>query len=289
MNILILGATGYLGYNICESLLTEGNSVSCIVRTKSNITVVKQLIDLGADIYYKENGIKSILSDNTFDWIINTTCVYKQNEEGYMDMLNANLMFPLEVLNYSSYMGKSRFMTIGTGLPKDFNMYSYTKYSLSEFGKRLCAENHMLFIELRAEMFYGKNEPPNRFLQMCINKMLHNEKLELTDGTQLRDIMRIEDLLQAVQVLLQQQNLQEGYYVYEVGTGQAVSIREIVKYMYARLQSQSEIVFGAIPSRMNEPDCVANITALKEIGFHPQYSWREGLDKLIEEKRAGQP
>lgn len=287
MKVLVLGATGYLGSNLCDYLLEQKIDVSCIVRISSDNNAVLRLKNKNVTVYYKEDGIKSILGgENRFDWVINTTCVYRQNENGYIDMLNANLIFPLEVLNYASAQPGTKFLTIGTGLPKDFNMYSYTKYSLSEFGKKLCEDGRLLFCELRAELFYGKNEPENRFLQMCYRKLSSDERLELTEGTQLRDIMRIEDLMQAVSCVMTYLAPRDyGYYVYDVGTGNAVSIRDIVKYMSQKLQSKSEIVFGAVPSRNNEPDCIANITALRDMGYEPKYSWRAGIDKIIEENK----
>lgn len=284
MKILILGATGYLGYHITKHFIGKSYQVTCIVRNCSSEKMVAALQEMGAEIFYKENGIRAMLRQNEFDWIVNATCVYNQNEDGYIDMLNANLIYPLEVLNYASFLKNAKFITIGTGLPKNFNMYSYTKYELTDFGKKFCEEGDMLFCEVRAELFYGQEEPPGRFMQMCINKLIAEEELALTDGKQKRDIIRIEDLIHAVDCIMAAlAQTPSGYYVYETGIGEAVSIRDIVCYMAEKSGSNAKLSFGAVPARKNEPDCVADITELKNIGFRPQYSWKSGIDKLIKE------
>lgn len=74
----------------------------------------------------------------------------------------------------------------------------------------------------------------------------------------------------------------KGYKEIPIGTGEAPSIREIVEFVHTETQSNSQICFGAIPMRPNEPDCVADISKLKEMGFSCQYSWKTGLQKMIQ-------
>lgn len=289
MKILILGGTGYLGYHLLGHFIAHGHEAVCIVRECSNQQMVQSLRERGGIIYYKEDGLKTVFQDNEFDWIINATCVYNQNEGGYIDMLNANLIYPLEVLNYAALKNNARFITIGTGLPENFNMYSYTKHCLSDFGKRFSEEVTMLFCEMRAQLFYGCEEPSNRFMQMCVTKLLQGEDLQLTAGRQKRDIIRVEDLIYAIECVMRAlKDTKAGYYIYETGTGESVSIREIVTYMAESIQSESKLNFGTVPYRENEPDCEADITALKEIGFVPQYTWKKGIEKLIKEKMGDQ-
>ena len=53
--------------------------------------------------------------------------------------------------------------------------------------------------------------------------------------------------------------------------------------MKQKTKSESKICFGAVPMRNGEPDCVADTTKLKEIGYVCKYSWKEGIDKMIKE------
>ncbi len=145
MNILILGATGYLGGNIASSLVKQGHHVICTVRQTSDIS---RLIDI--------SGIKLISSDpaqieltfrqEKIDWVINGVCTYHPNASLYGDMLESNVIFPLSVLNLAIKYGIMNYMTMGTGLPAGFNVYSFTKAKFSDFGRFLSEKDPKIAI-----------------------------------------------------------------------------------------------------------------------------------------------
>ena len=106
--------------------------------------------------------------------------------------------------------------------------------------------------------------------------MVLNEKLELTSGDQKRDIIRVEDIVGIIASILQS-NYLKGYKALQVGTGEQHSIRTMIEYMKEQLHSSSELLFGAIPNRIGEPDTMSDITWLKELGYNLKYSYFEGL------------
>lgn len=168
-------------------------------------------------------------------------------------------------------------MTIGTGLPENFNVYSFTKAKFSDFGKFLSIKDGINFADLRLEMFYGgENEPDSRFMRSCRLKMMNNEPVDLTEGTQLRDIVRVEDVLEIILKLLESDYVR-GYKILPIGSGEQHSIREIMEYMKESIGSTSELKFGAVPIRDREPDTLADISWYKDIDYTLKYSFFDGL------------
>lgn len=281
MNILILGATGYLGGNIAKKLAGEGHHLYCVIRNVGkidNLRGIEGIEFISNDI----NQIEMTLKQKSIDWIINGVCTYKSNDSLYADMIESNIIFPLSVLNLAIKCGVKNYMTMGTGLPDDFNVYSFTKNKLSDFGRFLSENDGINFLDLKLEMFYGgNNEPDLRFIKSTKTKLLSNEKVLLTEGTQKRDIVRIEDIVNIVSYLIRK-SLITGYRILPVGTGEQHSIRDIVSFMKEEIDSKSELCFGAVENRKGgEPDTVADISWLDEIDYKPQYGFWDGLKEYM--------
>lgn len=275
MNILLLGATGYLGGNIVYKLVEEGHSLTCVVR-KTSIT--KRIEDLHVTFISNDlDEIDGFLRHNKIDWVINSVCTYTANNTLYGDMFSSNIIFPLGILNLALKHGVKNYITIGTSLPEETNLYSFTKNKFGEFGKYLCKNDGINFADLKLEMFYGGLfEPDNRFLPSCKIKLKKNENIKLTAGTQKRDIIRVEDVVGIIACLIKSGYL-HGYMSLPVGTGEHHSIREILEYMRSATRSKSELLFGAIPTRACEPDTIADVSWYADIGYKLQFDFFYGL------------
>ena len=197
-------------------------------------------------------------------------------------MFASNLSFPLNILNLGIKYNVKKFLTIGTTLSSEVNVYSFSKNKFAEFGKYLSEYGQIDFIELKLEMFYGgEHETNERFIKNCLLKLKKNEPLKLTDGTQIRDMIRVEDVVEVIVKILKETDW-KGYYQISLGYGEAHSIRETVEYMKKRMHSNSELQFGALPMRQGERDSVADISWLEEMGYQFKYTWATGLDKELE-------
>ena len=81
-------------------------------------------------------------------------------------------------------------------------MYSFSKKMFSEFGRFYAEKHGIIFNSLLLEMFYGADEPKNRFLPSIISKMINGEPVETTLGTQHRDIISSDDIVNAILLVL---------------------------------------------------------------------------------------
>ncbi len=289
MKILLLGATGYLGSNIAAALTDEGHDVSCVVRSLSKAKILHNVRLVMNDHTLIENELHS----TNYDWVINSVCCYKQNNSFYEDMFEANLSFPLRILNMAVKNHVRNFMTIGTSLPDNFNMYSFTKSKLSEIGKYISEHEGMInFAEMKLEMFYGiyhkcrggaNNFIYDRFIQQTVRKLASGEDVKLTKGTQKRDIVHVSDVVNIILRVLGM-NLQ-GFRQFPVGTGENHSIREIAEFLHSYMNSSSRIEFGALPQREGEPDTLADVKWYEEIDYKLKYSFFDGLKDECERIR----
>ncbi len=277
MTVLVLGGTGYLGGNIVDRLVRANHAVICTVRPDSDCSRLQLSSGQVTLISSRLEQVEITLRNTKVDWVINGVCTYNQNKSLYGDMLESNVIFPLGVLNCAIKYGVRNFMTMGSSLPSDLNVYSFTKSKFGEFGEFLSHRDPLNFIELKLEMFYGGLfEPDSRFLKSCKNKLQHNETLQLTEGVQKRDLVRVEDVVEIIMKFLERDN-STGFHSYDVGSGEQHSIREIVEFLKDTYKSESKLEFGAIPSRIGEPDTLSDTSWMKELGYTPKFSFWEGL------------
>lgn len=282
MNILLLGGTGYLGEKVIGRLLTEDHTIVCTKRKSSNISrfkdkTIKWVLD-------SDEEIARVIENNAFDCVINLVCAYGDGIQIYDKLIESNLQFPLKVLNIAANAGIKRFITIGTGIPDYFNMYSFTKKMFGEFGQFYSSKQGIDFYDLKVEMFYGADEPPERFLSIVINKMLNDEVVNITLGTQKRDIIFVDDVVNAVVGMLDADL--KGYQLIPVGSGVAPSISEVVDYIREITGSSSVINKGAVPMRNGEPDCIADISKISKLLVWNPVFWKDGIYRMITEMKT---
>ena len=212
MNILILGANGYLGSKIAHALYNRKVNIVCAKRAGSDLARLSDLMNADSVklIPATVEAIESALQYTQFDWVLNMACNYGRNNGLYDGVLEANIEFPLKILDKVVEKGGRKFLTIGTGLPDRFNMYSFSKKIFSELGKFYTEKYDMEFYNLKLEMFYGSDEPRNRFIPHLIHNMLEGNDINVTIGTQHRDIISVNDIINVILKIIDGQYTGEG-------------------------------------------------------------------------------
>lgn len=282
MNILVLGGNGYLGSKVVNYLFCEGHKITCTKRETSDISRLqgKKFNWIPASV----EAVEVAMGYEQFDWVINMACNYGRSTVLYDNVLEANIEFPLRVLNKAVEYKVKNFLTIGTGLPERLNMYSFSKSMFSSFGAFYAEKQGINFYDLKLEMFYGADEPSDRFISSVVHDMLIGRVVNTTLGTQKRDIIWVEDIVTAVAMVIHA-NI-PGYHEISVGTGDAPSVSEIVEYIWEETGFRSKLQKGAVPMRENEPDCVADTSFLSGIGKWSPVDWKTGLHRMIEDVRS---
>ena len=162
------------------------------------------------------------------------------------------------------------------------NLYSLTKKQFAELGTFFHKKGEIKFVNLLLESFYGIDEPKNRFITRSILQLKSNQDLLLTKGTQKRDYIFIDDVVD-IMYFLSTCVINEDVCDISVGTGIASAIKEIVLFLHRETDSESNLKFGAIEMREHEPSTVANLSVIRQLGYSkPLIHWQDGMKKLIE-------
>jgi nucleoside-diphosphate-sugar epimerase len=289
MRILLTGITGYLGSKLASFLLANGFYVVGLKRRSSSLDKIEKLLP-HIKLYDWEDWdfFKSLIQCEQFDVVIHTATNYGRQGEGLNELINSNVVIPTTLLDFASTCGIKFFINTDTTLDKMLNPYALSKSQFSDWGKYLAQKEKICFINLKLEHFYGPGDDKTKFISYLVSSCLKNiPELNLTNGEQFRDFIYIDDLLSAFKILLERMNsFNLGFREIEVGSGSAVTIRQVVNIIHNLTHSVTKLNFGALPYRALETMMSkADTTVLMSFDWECSYDIEAGLNKMIELER----
>ena len=169
--------------------------------------------------------------------------------------------------------------------PKGF--YSITKRAAEQLLISYCETFGMNYRILRLPNVLGETDTKvskkKNALQYMLRQVQNNETLSLYDGGHaVRDFLYVDDVVQAINLILQKGNLNE---IYNIGSGESVSVRTCIDYAIEKSGSTSKIEVIE-PAKFHKVVQTVNMeidnTKIKELGFLPKYTIYDIIDRLLE-------
>jgi len=284
--VLITGGTGFLGSALLHKLVLSGDYR--LVVLKRSTSKLARVHDLCAEANVKwydidKVNLEHVFSENVFDTIIHCATNYGRGKTDVLDVVTANLLLPLKLLQLGIKHGVRTFVNTDTVIDKRVNYYSLSKKQFLEWLQG--ASDKIQCLNISLEHFYGPFDDESKFTTMIIHKLLRNEpSIALTRGEQKRQFIYIDDVVEAfVTVLNHKESLNRSYAAFEVGTSESVSIRDFVlKARDIVGNSETQLDFGAVAYRENElMESRTDISALRNLGWEPRISLDQGIRKTI--------
>ncbi len=291
-NILITGATGFLGSRVLEMLVERGYGAVVLKRSFSDTwRIGKGLLGKVAAYDIDKTGLEKPFAENRIDAVVHTATSYGRSGESASRIAETNLLFPLKLLELALANKAGAFINTDTVLPESLNFYAMSKRQFAAYAKKLCGGRgcRMKFINLGLEHMYGPKDNGTRFVPRLINAMLSGEpSIDLTEGRQRRDFIYIDDVAGAYATVLSSiGKFGEGFSELDVGTGKPIEIRELAMLVKELCNAKTELLFGAIPYREGEVmESTAKSGRLRELGWKANTNIKEGLEKTIEWSRG---
>ena len=297
MKYLITGGAGFIGSHLVEELIKRNNEVVVIdnfsTGRKTNLDSIKskKLKIIKSDIskYIKiEKHFKNV--DKVFHLAALADIVpsiedpysyFDSNVLGTLNVLRASLKYRIKKLVYSA--SSSCY-----GIPENYptNEHSTIKpqypYALTKWmGEELVLHWSKLYklncTSLRLFNVYGTKSRTSgtygaMFGVFLAQKIYGKPFTIVGDGEQKRDFTYVSDVVQA---FLKASKAKEPGKIFNVGSGETVSINKVVSYL------KGKKVF--IKKRPGEPDVTfADIKMIKnELKWSPKISIKQGIELLI--------
>jgi len=293
MRVLITGPSGFIGTHCLRRLLKEDCEIHAVNRTRAaeyNDRVTWHAADL-RDAAQAVAIIARVRPTHLLHgaWVA-TPKVYGHSPENI-----AWLQSSIALVGAFGEHGGIRFVGMGSsaeyapavGLPciedatpiRPATIYGKCK-AACWLGVQAAAQQHG-FSSAWGRLFlpYGPGDPPQRLVPTVIASLCSGQPVQITHGAKKRDFIYAPDAADLFVRLL----LAPGNGAFNIGTGQATTIRFVVEYLAARYGKPELLHLGAIAPLPGEPPFL--VADMQKV--HDQLSWpaptdiRSGLDQIL--------
>ena len=300
MKILISGGVGFIGSNLCLSLVKDGHEVYVIddCSTGKNWEEIKKIVHRAERLNIASHVIPTRVFCN-LEVVFNL--VGRTSHSGSMmcPILDAesNLMAPLKILDLvKQFSPEAKVIYTGTRgqygkiLQNPVNEnHPINPLDINGINKYAAEQQHILYHKyygmktfgLRLTNVFGPRhqmDTPDGVLNWFIAQALRNEPIRVSEA--LRDALYIDDCIEALKATMYLDDKYAGE-VFNIGSGTSISLEEYVKIInkyvplnYTLLKKENKLEIGTY---------VANISKFKNAsGWEPKCDLTESIKKTID-------
>jgi len=305
MNILVTGATGFVGSHLCRALVNRGYRVYGTTKS-GNTERIRDILGnenfklIKIDLTNKEEMHK--LPKN-IDVIYHNASLLPRKAENFNDYLVNNVLSTHNLLEYATKISNIKlFIQSSTcSVYVDVNdktitehtkenpvsYYGITKYFSDEL-VRLYSNNHKFkSVILRYTIVYGKDETRS-MVYRYYTIATRNEDILLNKeiSKKYRNVVHIDDVISANICAIEKIDNLPDFGVYLIGSKNSERVIDIVNKIIKYSNSKSKIVLTD-DGYYNTMDSIIDLSkAEKILGYKPM-TIEEGIKKYIKEVRGG--
>jgi nucleoside-diphosphate-sugar epimerase len=299
MRCLVTGASGHLGSYLVRRLLRDGHEVTGLVRRESDLWRLEdvpsrlQLIygDLAA-VDLMSGEIKAAAPDVVFHlaWF-GVASPYRDDPR----QVDCNLMGTVRLLRRAQEAGCRCWVGLGsqaeygvcTGILHEdvpthpVTLYGAVKLSAGLLTRQLCRLGGTRYVWLRLLATYGPKDDERHLIPSVIRQLLAGQRPSLTSGEQRWDYLYVED---GAEALYQAAFTPQVEGVFNLGSGEAHRVRDIVEQIRDMIDPSLPLGFGELPDQPLQLQ--ADIARLKQAtGWVPRVTLADGLRRTVEWQR----
>ncbi|TVX97066.1 NAD-dependent epimerase/dehydratase family protein [Cohnella terricola] len=289
MNILVTGATGFLGSYLIKALLQKDHNIAIVKRSFSNLSRVGEILHAVKSFDVDLTSISEIVEQFNPHAVIHLATNYGKNGASTSEVFNDNIIFPLQIMENlqpgTYFINTDTYFNNNNSYKYSYlNSYCLSKKYFLETAQSYIASKQLVLINARLEHIYGPLDDPSKFTMNIIRQLYDNQSpIALTLGEQRRDFIYVDDVVSAyLNIIESLPSLSGNYSEFQIGTGDTCSIRHFVELSKELCASTSELLFGKLPYRENEIlTSEANISSLVGLGWRPRVDLKEGIIRMV--------
>lgn len=313
-HILVTGGAGFIGSNLCEALLKNGNKVRCLdnfstgkrenishLLVDSNFSLLEGDIRDLKDCHQACDGVDYILHEAALGSVprsINDPITSNDvNVSGFLNMLvaarDASVKRFIYAASSSTYGDSESLPKIEDKIGNPLSPYAITKYVNELYATIFNKTYGLETIGLRYFNVFGRKQDPNGAYAAVIPKfvmqlMKHESPVVNGDGSFSRDFTYIDNVIEMNILSMSTENKHAVNTVYNVAFGERTDLNELIHLLKKYLSefdseiSAVETTYG--PNRQGDvPHSLASIEKAKSLlGYNPKYNINKGLKEAVD-------
>lgn len=311
MKVLVTGGAGFIGSNLCEALLENGDNVICLDNfSTGHIENILPLIEkypttfklIVGDIRNMNDcrkavdGVEYVLHEAALGSVPRSikdpVTTNEVNIGGFLNMIiasrDAGVKRFIFAASSSTYGDSKTLPKVEDVIGKPLSPYAITKYVDELYADVFAKTYGTEYIGLRYFNVFGRRQDPNgayaAVIPLFVKKFMNHEAPNINgDGEYSRDFTYIDNVIQMNMLALQTQNPEALNQIYNTAYGERTTLNQLVAYLKEYLSEYDPKIANINathgPNRAGDiPHSLANVDKAKKLlGYDPKYSMREGL------------
>ena len=307
-NVLVTGASGFIGAHLVARLLSEGNSVTVLARPSSTLAAdwCNRVRVVACD-NYSESNLRRLLNSQVETVFHLSAYGVRPTHRDIGEMLRINVELPATLVRlcaewrarmvmagtFSEYRSPSGQSLLLENSPlEQGKLYGSSKAAGGLMASAIANSSGVGFRLLRLFKVYGAGEAAHRLLPALVGGLARGERVAISAGTQALDFVYVDDVIEAMLRADAHCREKGGIATWNVATGRAHSVREFAERVAAAMKADASLLgFGEIAMRKDdEPWLVGSPDLLRaELGWQPSTGLDEGIRAAVAALRRFQP
>lgn len=299
---LVAGANGFVGSAVVRRLLADGWRVTAVVRrggTDRSRLAAQTGLDIAEVGEYTPAELRPVFAHRP-SVVLNLASAGVAGKLDPDEAVAGNVTLLLNLLRVTGEVGVSRFVHTGscfeyapvpagelmreTSAAVPWSVYGAAKLAATHLARTSAVGWKVPLVVLRLFGVYGPGEAPRRLLPYLIGKLRAGEPADLTPGTQVRDLLYIDDAAAAFATAADSPGVATDGRVYNVCSGSPVAVRQVGEAVARLMGATPELLrWGAIPPRAEEPPWIVGDGEpfRTATGWRPSFDLTSGLRATI--------
>jgi GDP-L-fucose synthase len=299
--VVVLGATGLIGYHLCKRLSEEGHEVRGTTHNRSH-PKLPNVDYIHADLTRIEHCHWAM--ENGAEYVFQCAASVNGAWSAANDPLGAihhNTLLYTSAIQAAADFGVKKYFSLGSTTAYPLSDYPMTedrifdeplfdKYKpvaeVKRFNERLCQlySQKMTVVSIRPTNVYGPydnfNFGKSHVLPALIRRVVERQDpIEVWgDGSELRDLVYVDDMVEAIVRCMKL----DGYHAVNVGSGRLHSIKEMLEMCMDAENFHPEVKFDENKPRMIPVRRVDLSKAKELLGFEAKVRLRDGIKKTAD-------
>ncbi len=288
-NIVVSGASGYLGKNFIQNI--KGYNIFALCR---NRTQLADITNSKMKVLENEEFLSMKESFTGETYLINFAFPRTQDMQSLLDAFDyiyrlydmANKLKIKKIINISSqsvYELQRTLPAKETDCLKPFDAYGVGKIFLETYTRDFCVKHGIDYINLRLASIIGP-EFNQRFINKIVGKYLNSEDILLTDKGELFSFLYVNDVQNGLECVLNSSHM-EWNCAYNLGSNEVYTIIDIMDTIKRNISHQYtghiDIKKEVECNKTNAID-ISNLT--DNTGYVPQYTLGRSVTEIAKKQ-----
>ncbi len=298
---LITGATSLVGLGLCDYISSIDNNFIYLVCRKDSaglrrIAPKENIYVYFADLEHLNEILEQIEEADVFINLAWTDTDHNGRDNPQSQ--NRNVDLAINAMHIAAKLKCRLFVDAGSqaeygyipGLITEDTVckpdteYGKAKLQVFEKGSKICSVLGIKYLHLRLFSTFGANDRPWTLIISAIQKMLANEEIKLSTGTQNWNYLYVADCAKQIYLLCNYLSNRNDFKfgIYHIASKDTRHLKEFVEEMQIVIGSKSKLIYGGISQTRNVSLNPSVRKTEEAIGFINETSFGDAIRKIVE-------